>query len=65
MLGIILVVVGAVFLLSNLGIISSSAWGIIWPLILIAIGLGVMVKKSKQGCGFCGMRGYGQENEKK
>ena len=29
-----LIILGVVFLLKNLGIISSSVWGIIWPLIL-------------------------------
>lgn len=43
--GIALVVVGAVFLLQNLGYISASAWGIVWPVIIIAAGLSMIFKK--------------------
>ena len=52
--GIALVVVGAVFLLQNLGYISASAWGIIWPVIIIAVGLSMICKKTGHcGCGCC------------
>jgi len=39
-----LIILGVVFLLKNLGIISSSVWGIIWLLILILIGLYPLIK---------------------
>ncbi|MEW6456291.1 MAG: DUF5668 domain-containing protein [Acidobacteriota bacterium] len=43
--GIFLVIIGAVFLLQNLGYISGSAWKIIWPLILIALGLSILFRR--------------------
>lgn len=50
--GIALVVIGVVFLLQNLGYISASAWGIIWPVIIIAVGLSMLCKKHGHcGCG--------------
>jgi len=39
--GIIILLIGVLFLLNNLGliVITASVWNIIWPCILIAIGL--------------------------
>ena len=48
-LGLILIIIGAVFLLQNLGYISGAAWGIIWPAILIVIGLAVILKRRDHG----------------
>ena len=44
-LGIILIVIGVVFLLQNLGYISEGAWSIIWPAILIIIGIAIFLKR--------------------
>jgi|WetSurMetagenome_2_1015567.scaffolds.fasta_scaffold88827_2 hypothetical protein len=44
-IGIAIVIVGAVFLLQNLGFISASSWNIIWPLLLIFIGVSMICKK--------------------
>jgi len=40
----LLIVVGVVFLLKNLGLITGDIWGIIWPLILILFGVYVLLK---------------------
>jgi len=48
-IGLILIIIGAVFLLQNLGYISEGAWSIIWPAILIVIGLGTLLKRKDQG----------------
>nr|AQS29871.1 hypothetical protein [uncultured bacterium] len=45
MLGVALVVVGAIFLLKNLGIISGTTWDVIWPLILVVAGTAMILKK--------------------
>lgn len=45
--GIAIVVIGAVFLLQNLGVISSNVWSIIWPSLLIIAGI-CMIRKN--GC---------------
>ncbi len=37
--GLLLIVAGTVFMLDNLGLLGNlSAWGVLWPLVLIAIG---------------------------
>lgn len=43
--GIILLIIGVVFLLKNLGLISGGVWNIIWPCLLIAIGLRFLFKR--------------------
>jgi len=42
--GAIVVFVGAVFLVRNLGLIHGSVWNFFWPVILIAIGLGLLAR---------------------
>ncbi len=37
--GIILVILGAMLLLNEMGIIHWSGWGIIWPILIIAVGV--------------------------
>ncbi len=45
MLGVALVVIGAIFLLKNLGLISGIAWDIVWPTIVIVVGAAMIMKK--------------------
>lgn len=43
-IGILLVIVGLVFLLKNVGLIAESVWGILWPSVVIALGLYSILK---------------------
>jgi len=45
MMGVALVIIGAIFLMKNLGIISGIAWDIFWPLALIVVGISMIFKK--------------------
>jgi hypothetical protein len=45
-LGLMILVVGIVFLMQNLGYISGSVWEILWPSFLIITGL-VMIFRQK------------------
>ena len=60
--GIILIVVGAVFLAQNLNLISGNVWGTLWPIILIALGAGSLLKKG--GSGRCRCFGLGHQGHK-
>ncbi|MBP2650958.1 MAG: hypothetical protein H6Q74_1783 [Firmicutes bacterium] len=40
-----LILVGVVFLLERIGIISWACSSYFWPLILIAVGIGIVVKQ--------------------
>jgi predicted membrane protein len=42
--GAIVTFVGAVFLVRNLGLIHGSVWNFFWPVILIAVGLGLLMR---------------------
>ncbi|MBU2635126.1 hypothetical protein KJ841_01465 [Patescibacteria group bacterium] len=46
---LILIIIGVVFLLQNFGYISEGAWSIIWPAILIVIGIAVLLKRRDHG----------------
>jgi len=41
---VFIILTGVVFLLKNLGIISSNTWGILWPLFLIVFGFYLILK---------------------
>jgi len=60
--GIILIVVGAIFLAQNLNLISGDVWGTFWPIILIALGAGLLLKKG--GSGRCWCFGSGRQGHK-
>jgi len=42
--GLFVILIGFVFLLKNLGIITGSIWGIIWPSVLIIFGAYLVFK---------------------
>ncbi len=43
--GVTLIVVGVIFLLDSIGFLSHEAWDIIWPVMIIIIGIFVLFKK--------------------
>jgi hypothetical protein len=66
MFGIIVLIIGVLFLLKNLGLISGSLWSIIWPLLLIIVGLKTMFRKKHEHFGWGGhCCGFKDEMHKK
>jgi len=51
LIGLILIIIGIGFLLQNLGYIEEGVWRIIWPVILVVIGLWILFRR-KRGEGF-------------
>lgn len=49
-IGLAIIIIGIVFLLENMGLISSSAWQLIWPCLLIVLGLCMIFKTSGFYC---------------
>lgn len=45
MLAYALIIVGAIFLLKNLGLLAMINWDIIWPVVLIVVGALMIYKK--------------------
>ena len=55
-LGLILILVGALYLLKNLQVIDMLAWNTLWPIIVILIGITLVGRKgynSRCWCGKC------------
>lgn len=46
--GVVLVAVGLIFLLANFGFLDWFTWGRWWPLILIAVGVAMLVRRSRE-----------------
>ncbi len=42
--GVVVLLVGIVFLLQNLGLIEGSAWNVVWPIIIILFGITILIK---------------------
>lgn len=42
--GFLIVLIGAIFLLENLGFITIDTWEVIWPVALILIGVSIILK---------------------
>lgn len=49
MTGVVLIIIGIAFLLKNLGVISSSVWGFVWPALLIVLGIWFLLRDRDGG----------------
>lgn len=49
--GIMLIVVGGLFLLNTMGIMSFDVWGMIWPVFLILLGISIIIGMTSRGRG--------------
>lgn len=49
--GLALIIVGVIFLLEKMGIVTGAVWGYVWPCLLIALGLAIVL-----GRRCCGMK---------
>jgi len=45
--GLLLLLMGALLLLSQMGIIRDGIWGYFWPAAIIAVGLSMIFKHNK------------------
>lgn len=62
--GLLLIIVGVVFLLQNLGIVSGSVWNLIWPLIIMLLGISIILK-TLFAPGYYGKRNKGGKKDTK
>ena len=44
--GVAIIVVGVVLLLQNLGLVTGGAWSIVWPALIIILGIALIAKNS-------------------
>ncbi len=47
-LGVLLVALGAIFLLGNLGLFRGLDWKYIWPLVIIALGVYLIAQRTRR-----------------
>lgn len=45
--GVLLIVVGLWALLQNLGVLAWVRWDVFWPLVVIAFGIWVIIRRSR------------------
>ena len=63
-LPLFLIIIGSVFLLKNLGYISVSMWGIIWPVFFIVFGIGILLRKGRDDFFWEECRGWRKKKQK-
>lgn len=51
--GFVLIALGLIFMLQNLGYLPGDFWGLFAPAIIIALGLALVLKRGNR-CGWCG-----------
>jgi ABC-type glycerol-3-phosphate transport system permease component len=45
-IGLIIIVIGLVLLMQNMGFVSSEIWNVIWPSIIILFGISLLMKRN-------------------
>lgn len=48
MVGIVLLIMGVMFLLKNLGLLPWFRWSIFWPVVLIVAGLAIIIGRFRR-----------------
>lgn len=46
--GVSIIIVGVILLLQNLGLVADGAWNIIWPALIIILGVSILIKKDRR-----------------
>jgi hypothetical protein len=46
--GLALVIIGFLFLLQNLGLISGDFWSILWPCLVILLGVSLIFRRERE-----------------
>ncbi len=47
--GLIILALGVIFLLKNLGVIRGDIGAVLWPVALMVLGIGILIKKRGRG----------------
>jgi hypothetical protein len=63
-IGLVLLAVGLIALLVQLGVLTGSTWSYFWPVLLIILGLVFLFRRSWRG-GCCGGHWHSREGEDK
>lgn len=47
LVGLVLIAIGALWLLGNLGFFRFVRWELVWPLVLVALGVALLVQRAR------------------
>ena len=47
-IGLLVIVLGVLFLLKNLGVIAGNFWNVLWPLVIVVAGISMLFGRKKQ-----------------
>ncbi|MCC2630630.1 MAG: hypothetical protein K0S38_439 [Candidatus Paceibacter sp.] len=61
-IGLLTILIGVTFLLKNLGLLTDIQWEILWPVMLIYIGVAMV---TRHRCWHCGIWHDGKDLHKK
>ncbi len=50
---VLIIIIGLIWLLNGLGLISTSVWSVILPIAVILTGVAMISKKNCWGCNWC------------
>jgi hypothetical protein len=53
--GIVMVLLGVIWLLVNTGVINAAVWTLVWPLVIIYLGVVMLMRSRERSCPFCHM----------
>lgn len=63
--GVILILTGAVALFVQAGVVDSTIWSLYWPVIMIGVGLSLVYRSEDNSCMMCQVMGGCESEEKK
>ena len=46
--GVSIIIVGVILLLQNLGLVAGGAWNIIWPALIILLGVSILARRDRR-----------------
>lgn len=46
-IGLVLIVLGVLFLLKNLGVLAGNFWDVLWPLVIVVVGISMLFGRKK------------------
>lgn len=55
-IGILLLIIGGLYLTKNLGLLDGLSYDVIWPTVVAVIGLFMILRRVRHGDGKCGSR---------
>lgn len=63
--GVILILTGAVALFIQAGVVDSTIWSLYWPVIMIGVGLSLVYRNEDSSCMMCHVMSGSETEEKK